>query len=339
VAAAAGQEILDRALAIARASEARKGVDYLTAAGYVADSPSAIAQLLRVNQREFGEDIIGDYLGEGGRTPAEQAFMVSLRDAYTRAMPRNAGDSFDEALRQFLTNGGFRLPGESQKVERLLETFARRYARDNPDVCTEVRGRGRQPGDASERPPDTPPQDAALVLAFSVVMLNTDLHRQAIKKSQKMRREQFVKNLSGVNRGGDFDKDLLEVSAVRALGSAGADARAQELYESVARNEIRFRKDDGPEEAESDEESVDDVEDDEEAFAEAASVQVQRGLVRRVRLPLALTRARTRRGPRAGHSVYVAERVPRVPLQAQSRYAPPAGEGGASHPHVQTALA
>jgi len=183
------KQTLDKALDIAKASGARNAVNYLTAAGYVTDSPASVAQLLRVNQREFGEDVIGDYLGEGGRTPAEQAFMVSLRDAYTRSAPRNAGDSFDEALRHFLTRGGFRLPGESQKVERLLEAFARRYARDNPSVCNE---------------------EAALVLAFSVVMLNTDLHRQAIKKNQKMKREQFIKNLSGVNRGGDFPRELLE---------------------------------------------------------------------------------------------------------------------------------
>ena len=56
------------------------------------------------------------------------------------------------------------------------------------------------------------------MLAFSVVMLNTDLHRHAIKKSQKMRRDQFVKNLTGVNRGGDFPQKLLEGSVVFLLG-------------------------------------------------------------------------------------------------------------------------
>ena len=30
-----------------------------------------------------------------------------------------------DSLRHYLTNGGFRLPGEAQKIERMLETFAK----------------------------------------------------------------------------------------------------------------------------------------------------------------------------------------------------------------------
>ena len=37
-----------------------------------------------------------------------------------------------QALRQFLWS--FRLPGEAQKIDRMMESFAKRYCEVNPDV-------------------------------------------------------------------------------------------------------------------------------------------------------------------------------------------------------------
>ena len=39
-----------------------------------------------------------------------------------------------QALRQFLWS--FRLPGESQKIDRMMECFAKRYCELNPDIFT-----------------------------------------------------------------------------------------------------------------------------------------------------------------------------------------------------------
>ena len=44
------------------------------------------------------------------------------------------GQSFDEALRLFLCDSGFRLPGEAQKIDRMLEAFCQRFVADNPGV-------------------------------------------------------------------------------------------------------------------------------------------------------------------------------------------------------------
>lgn len=41
-----------------------------------------------------------------------------------------SGREFVAALRQFLD--GFRLPGEAQKIDRLMEKFASRYCECNP---------------------------------------------------------------------------------------------------------------------------------------------------------------------------------------------------------------
>jgi IQ motif/SEC7 domain-containing protein len=68
----------------------------------------------------------------------------------------------DVALRRFQTY--FRMPGEAQKIERLMEVFGQRYCQCNPQVVARLRN------------PDT-----VFILAFAVIMLNTDLHTPSIK--------------------------------------------------------------------------------------------------------------------------------------------------------------
>ncbi len=66
---------------------------------------------------------------------------------------------------------GFRLPGEAQKIDRLMEKFAERYVNCNPDIFKSA--------------------DVAYVLAYSVIMLNTDAHNPGVKV--KMTKEVRVK--------------------------------------------------------------------------------------------------------------------------------------------------
>jgi cytohesin len=65
-----------------------------------------------------------------------------------------------EALRQFLWS--FRLPGESQKISRMLDAFAERYCQLNPGMFS---------------------ADTCSVLCYSIIMLNTELHNPNVKVS------------------------------------------------------------------------------------------------------------------------------------------------------------
>ncbi len=56
---------------------------------------------------------------------------------------------------------GFRLPGEAQKIDRLMEKFAERFVNCNPEAFKSA--------------------DVAYVLAYSVIMLNTDAHNPQVK--------------------------------------------------------------------------------------------------------------------------------------------------------------
>ena len=66
------------------------------------------------------------------------------------------GQSFDTAFRHFLTDCGFSLPKEAQKIDRLMDAFSHAFSRDNPHVFGST--------------------DQALVLSYGVLMLNTELH-------------------------------------------------------------------------------------------------------------------------------------------------------------------
>lgn len=47
------------------------------------------------------------------------------------------------------------------------------------------------------------------VLAFAIIMLNTDLHTPNIKPERRMKLEDFIKNLRGIDDCGDIDSDML----------------------------------------------------------------------------------------------------------------------------------
>lgn len=73
---------------------------------------------------------LGDYLGEEGSSPTEKEFCASLRVEYLRRF-NFTNTPFTSALRTFLTEGGFRLPGEAQKIDRLTQAFASVFFEDN----------------------------------------------------------------------------------------------------------------------------------------------------------------------------------------------------------------
>ncbi|KAF0707583.1 hypothetical protein AaE_013541, partial [Aphanomyces astaci] len=83
----------------------------------------------------------------------------------------------------------FRLPGEAQKIDRMMEKFAERYHWNNPGVF--------------------PSADVAFILSFSVIMLQTDLHNPSIPEDKKMSKEGFIRNNRGINNGDDLAADYL----------------------------------------------------------------------------------------------------------------------------------
>ncbi|XAR59899.1 hypothetical protein NMG60_11015909 [Bertholletia excelsa] len=171
-----------------------KGIDFVISTKKIGSSPEAVACFLK-NTAGLNENMIGDYLGE------REEFPLKVMHAYVDSFNFDGMD-FGEAIRFFLR--GFRLPGEAQKIDRIMEKFAERYCKCNPNSFTSA--------------------DTAYVLAYSVIMLNTDAHNSMVK--DKMTKADFIRN----NRGIDDGKDLPE----EYLGT---------LYDQIVKNEIKMNAD------------------------------------------------------------------------------------------------
>lgn len=143
----------------------------------VDESIESQAGFLHSESSRLDKTAMGEFLGDLDK--------IGLMHSYVDLMNYSKMD-FLKALRYFLE--GFRLPGEAQKIDRLMEKFASRYCECNP----------KQELFASA--------DTAYVLAYSVIMLTTDLHSSNVKK--KMTKEEFVKN----NRGNDSIRYLMFIS-------------------------------------------------------------------------------------------------------------------------------
>ena len=61
-----------------------------------------------------------------------------------------------------------------------MEAFANRYIQCNPDQIKKFHS-----------------TDTVFLLAFAIIMLNTDLHNKSIKAERKMKLPDFIKNLRG----------------------------------------------------------------------------------------------------------------------------------------------
>ena len=93
----------------------------------------------------------------------------------------------DEALRAYMES--FRMPGEAQKIERLMEVFSHRYCVCNPDMAAKLNS-----------------TDSVFIMAFAIILLNTDLHTPNLKPEKRMKPEDFVRNLRGIDDGSDVDR-------------------------------------------------------------------------------------------------------------------------------------
>ncbi|DAZ96264.1 TPA: hypothetical protein N0F65_008297 [Lagenidium giganteum] len=111
--------------------------------------------------------MVGKVLGE----PDE--LSLSILQEYANAFTFK-DFPFDVALRVYL--GRFVLPGEAQKIDRILQAFAKAYFAANP------------------KDPTCTSEDAVYMLAFSIVLLNTDAHNPHLAKRFKMRKEDFIRN-------------------------------------------------------------------------------------------------------------------------------------------------
>ncbi|KAG8874344.1 guanine nucleotide exchange protein for ADP-robosylation factor [Tulasnella sp. 331] len=172
----------------------KKGVQFLVETGFIKSrTPRDIAAFL-LETDGLSKAMIGEYLGEGDEE------NVAIMHAFVDMLDFN-DLPFVNALRLFLQS--FRLPGEAQKIDRYMLKFAERY----------IAGNSNTPFANA---------DTAYVLAYSTIMLNTDLYNPQNKR--RMTKADFIKNNGGINDNADLPEELLT-----------------NIFEDIHSNEIRMK--------------------------------------------------------------------------------------------------
>ncbi|VDK79873.1 unnamed protein product [Litomosoides sigmodontis] len=171
-----------------------QGLKFLQERHLIGTKPEDIAAFFHKEDR-LDKTVVGDYLGDG------DDFNKRVMYAYVDQMDFSGRD-FVTALRLFLD--GFRLPGEAQKIDRLMEKFASRYCECNPNLGLFASA------------------DTAYVLAYSIIMLTTDLHSPQVRN--KMTKEQYIAMNRGINDQSDLPQEYLS-----------------DIYDEIAGREIKMK--------------------------------------------------------------------------------------------------
>ncbi|KAH0979697.1 hypothetical protein GBA52_006874 [Prunus armeniaca] len=176
----------------------KKGLEFLQGTHLLPDKldPESVACFFRYTSG-LDKNLVGDFLGN------HDEFCIQVLHEFAGTFDFQ-DMNLDTALRLFLET--FRLPGESQKIQRVLEAFSERYYEQSPQILAN--------------------KDAALLLSYSIIMLNTDRHNVQVKK--KMTEEDFIRNNRHINGGDDLPREFLS-----------------ELYHSICKNEIRTTPEQG----------------------------------------------------------------------------------------------
>jgi brefeldin A-inhibited guanine nucleotide-exchange protein len=210
----------------------KKGIQFLQDNQLIGNTCEEIAAFFLDDDR-LDKTAIGDFLGENEKFNKEVMYSyVDQMDFY--------GMEIVSALRLFLE--GFRLPGEAQKIDRLMEKFAARYHELNKKFAAHIEVEDQtiinSPLVNNKSKTTTAKKqqrtqrlitnyyfesaDAVYVLAFSVIMLATDLHSSQVKK--KMTKENYINMNRGINDSKDLPREFLE-----------------SIFDQVAESEIKLK--------------------------------------------------------------------------------------------------
>ena len=192
----------------------KNGIKYLQQHNLLGEKVDDIAVFL-YNEERLDKTIIGEFIGD------HDAFNKEVMCAYVDKI-NFYNMEIVSALRFFLER--FRIPGEAQKIDRLMEKFAHRYHECNRKLSSLVdnneSGKQKQQQKLINYYFDS--ADAVYVSAFSIIMLATDLHSTSVKR--KMNKDDYVKMNRGINDNKDLPREFLE-----------------QIYDLVAESELKLK--------------------------------------------------------------------------------------------------
>mmetsp|Transcript_2900 Transcript_2900/g.6245 ORF Transcript_2900/g.6245 Transcript_2900/m.6245 type:complete len:1300 (+) Transcript_2900:2291-6190(+) len=228
----------------------KSGLQYLVENGMLPSppTPESIASFLR-NGLVVGlnKAAVGQYLGELGKSPKDTKpttpvyeqdwFHKELLSAFCSSFAFEHQTVLD-GLRMFLAT--FRLPGEAQMIDRVLQSFSESVSRQ----CNESYHNGTLKLFSKDEKKGS---DAAYLLSFSIIMLNTDLHNENIREDRRMKLGDFIRNNTNygeeISDGRDFPPEYLEgiyrsikEEQIRTLGEGADGSMTVERWKDVMRS-------------------------------------------------------------------------------------------------------
>lgn len=183
----------------------KNGLKYLMEHGHIPseageEQATAIAKFLR-NTPSLSPTAVGAYLG------GEAEFNGHVRTAYVNLLDFASKETSFVGCQRLLLSG-FRIPGEGQQADRIMEAFGEKLARDRPEEFGAAEG--------------------VYVLAYATLMLQTALHNPSAQKL-RMTLDDFRKITRGVKLSENGRPDMDEFLA--------------DVYEEVAREPFTLEED------------------------------------------------------------------------------------------------
>ncbi|CAF3565599.1 unnamed protein product [Rotaria sp. Silwood1] len=178
----------------------KEGIRWLMENGLIQNTPEHTAAFL-FNETGLSKRAIGDYLGE------KDNFHIEVLKHFAHMHDFFSMDIV-EALRRYLFT--FILPGEAQKIDRIMEAFAQRYYECNPHIYATA--------------------EVCYIVSFATIMLNTSLH-----------------NKSAVRMGGGsftYEKFVNSLSETIARHQMPDQNIIKNIYDNIKNSELKFPDDD-----------------------------------------------------------------------------------------------
>jgi brefeldin A-inhibited guanine nucleotide-exchange protein len=129
----------------------KEGISFLTKLKLVENSPQGIAKFF-LEAKGLSKEKIGEVLGKDDEFSRNVLYCFVESQDFRKL-------EIDEAIRAFM--GTFRLPGEAQQIDRIMEKFAEHYLAHNPNSFANAQ--------------------IAYVLSYAIILLNTDQHNPQVK--------------------------------------------------------------------------------------------------------------------------------------------------------------
>ncbi|CAF0837786.1 unnamed protein product [Adineta ricciae] len=177
----------------------KEGIRWLIENGLLQNTSEHTAAFL-FNETGLSKRAIGDYLGE------KDDFHIEVLKHFAHMHDFFSMDIVD-ALRRYLFT--FILPGEAQKIDRIMEAFAQRYYECNPHIYASA--------------------EVCYIVSFAIIMLNTSLHNKSARLGGgPLTYEKFVNSLNEtVARNQMPDQTIVK-----------------NIYDNIKNNELKFPDED-----------------------------------------------------------------------------------------------